>query len=139
MYNYSDTEIIMKNPHSQHITTYLHMCYIWVHIKGNLENVASKCGWAFKSAVLFLYIFFLDRMKNDEIGKGNMYGEGRYVGDETTVRAFITGEHHHDLKANVSKYMCGFLNSSQKGTLYIGVEERGMYIYTFYFIKAYLI
>lgn len=69
-------------------------------------------------------------MKNDEIGKENMYGEGRYIGDETPVRAFITGEHRHDFKAHVSKYMCGFLNSSQKGTLYIGVKDNGMYIYT---------
>lgn len=100
--------------------------------------MASKYGWAFKSAVLF-FNFFLDRMKNDEIGKGNMFEENGYIGDETPVRAFITGVHQQDFKAHVSKYLCGFLNSSQKGTLYIGVDENGMYNYTFFFIKAYLI
>ncbi|XP_076082619.1 uncharacterized protein LOC143053718 [Mytilus galloprovincialis] len=75
--------------------------------------------------------------EKDNKGKGNikhgkMYIQGQDLGDETRNKEFKLGAGSYEsnvLKKDVSKYMCGFLNSSG-GTLYIGVDDYGKVIGT---------
>ena len=57
------------------------------------------------------------------------YREGELFGNETRKKEFKEGGGEHYIKKNlkdhVSKYMSGFLNSSQQGTLFIGVKDDG--------------
>ncbi|XP_063407417.1 schlafen-like protein 1 [Mytilus trossulus] len=55
------------------------------------------------------------------------YYEDQLLGNETRDKEFKLGggELTLTLKQHVSKYLCGFLNSSQKGTLFIGVKDSG--------------
>ena len=57
------------------------------------------------------------------------YREGELLGNETRNTEFKEGVGEHYIKKNlkdhVSKYMSGFLNSSQQGTLFIGVKDDG--------------
>ena len=57
------------------------------------------------------------------------YGLDKELGPETRKKAFITGGDDEYMKQecsrnDISKYMCGFLNSQVEGTLYIGVTEK---------------
>ena len=58
-----------------------------------------------------------------------VYREGELLGNETRNTEFKEGGGEHYIKKNlkdhVSKYMSGFLNSSQQGTLFIGVKDDG--------------
>ena len=56
------------------------------------------------------------------------YREGELLGNETRNTEFKEGGGDYikkHLKDHVSKYMSGFLNSSQQGTLFIGVKDDG--------------
>ena len=57
------------------------------------------------------------------------YRERELLGNETRNKEFKLGGGEHfvteNLKSIVPKYMSGFLNSSQQGTLFIGVKDDG--------------
>ena len=57
------------------------------------------------------------------------YREGELLGNETRNKEFKLGSGEHfvteSLKNIVPKYISGFLNSSQQGTLFIGVMDDG--------------
>lgn len=61
--------------------------------------------------------------------EGKFYIENENLGNETRNKEFKEGggEHYIDknLGDHVAKYICGFLNSSQAGTLFIGVKDNG--------------
>lgn len=98
-------------------------------IHGNSENLPEKGGGVLRSA------------SDDHDNGGNAitkYIEDQLLGTETRDKEFKLGggtgsDQNLTLKKHVSKYLCGFLNSSQKGTLYIGVEDSGKYICIFIF------
>ncbi|XP_070208557.1 uncharacterized protein [Littorina saxatilis] len=58
------------------------------------------------------------------------YRLGENVGRESRHSEFKQGGHAHKdrswLQETVGKYACGFLNSAEGGTLYIGVNDNGM-------------
>ena len=67
---------------------------------------------------------------NDSVKqKQKFYREGELLGNETRNTEFKEGSGEHFIKKNlkdiVSRYMSGFLNSSQQGTLFIGVKDDG--------------
>ena len=67
---------------------------------------------------------------NDSVKqKQKFYREGELLGNETRNTEFKEGGGEHFIKKNlkdiVSRYMSGFLNSSQQGTLFIGVKDDG--------------
>lgn len=98
------------------------------HIHGNSENVPVSGGGVLKSAI------------DDHDNGGNAitkYYEDQLLGNETRDKEFKLGggiDQNLTLKKHVSKYLCGFLNSSQKGTLFIGVKDSGIYIYIYFVV-----
>ena len=57
-----------------------------------------------------------------------IYLVGEQLGNETRNKEFKKGEGDYlkkVLKKDVSKYVCAFLNSGGKGTLYVGVNDFG--------------
>ncbi|CAC5418213.1 unnamed protein product [Mytilus coruscus] len=121
-YKNSDTKTKMENAHSQHKQGVISAS----HIFGDSENVPMKGGWALKSKTVHF-----SSNKVDDGGRGSIkhYEENETLGNETRDKEFKAGGGDHyiskNLKDHVSKYMCGFLNSSQRGTLYIGVKDNG--------------
>ena len=64
-----------------------------------------------------------------------VYYEGQLLGNETRNKEFKKGGPGYlkkILKEDVAKYVCGFLNSREAGTLYIGVSDDGVYSYNFF-------
>ena len=63
------------------------------------------------------------------------YRLGETVGRESRHSEFKQGGMAHKdrtwLQETVGKYVCGFLNSSEGGTLYIGVNDRGKFVAVF--------
>ena len=63
------------------------------------------------------------------------YRLGETVGRESRHSEFKQGGMAHKdrtwLQDTVGKYVCGFLNSSEGGTLYIGVNDRGKFVAVF--------
>ena len=57
-----------------------------------------------------------------------IYLEGEQLDNEARNKEFKKGGGDYlknDLKKDVSKYVCAFLNSGEEGTLYVGVNDRG--------------
>ena len=57
-----------------------------------------------------------------------IYLEGEQFGNETRNKEFKKGGGKYlkkNLKKDVSKYVCAFLNSGEDGTLYVGVNDLG--------------
>ena len=57
-----------------------------------------------------------------------IYLEGDQLGNETRNKEFKEGGGNYlrnNLKKDVSKYVCAFLNSGEDGTLYVGVNDLG--------------
>ena len=57
-----------------------------------------------------------------------IYLEGEQFGNETRNKEFKKGGGKYlkkNLKKDVSKYVCAFLNSGEEGTLYVGVNDLG--------------
>ena len=57
-----------------------------------------------------------------------IYLEGEQLDNEARNKEFKKGGGDYiknDLKKDVSKYVCTFLNSGEKGTLYVGVNDSG--------------
>lgn len=87
----------------------------------NTENVTNTRNSVLKSA-------------NDDGGNKSerYYKEDDYLGNETRNKEFKLGggnyiTNKYGLQKDVSKNLCGFLNSLQTGTLYIGVTNKGMF------------
>ena len=67
---------------------------------------------------------------NDSVKqRQKFYREGELLGNETRNKEFKEGGGEHFIRKNlkdiVSRYISGFLNSSQQGTLFIGVKDDG--------------
>lgn len=128
-YKNSDTKTKMENTQSQHKQGVIHVISA-SHISEDSKNVPIKGGWACKSKTVN---FSSNEIIDDRQGSIKHYEEGQTLGNETRDKEFKAGGGDHyiskNLKDHVSKYMCGFLNSSQRGTLYIGVKDNGRYIY----------
>ncbi|XP_071143492.1 uncharacterized protein [Mytilus edulis] len=121
-YKNSDTKTKMENTHSQHKQGVI----LASHISEDSENVPIKAGWARKSKTVH---FSSNEIVDGRQGSTKHYEEGETLGNETRDKEFKAGGGDHyinkNLKDHVSKYLCGFLNSSQRGTLYIGVKDNG--------------
>lgn len=93
-------------------------------------------------AVIIDCLYFRSNKKDyrslRNIKHGKKYKEGQYLGYENRIiRIFESGGGDHNIskkfKDLVSKCICGFLNNSLKGTLYLGVNHKGKYILFMYF------
>jgi hypothetical protein len=56
--------------------------------------------------------------------------KGEIIGRQSRYVEFKANLHRKHLQDKVGKYVCGFLNSGDGGTLYFGIEETsGMFVF----------
>lgn len=97
-------------------------------VDDKLQNTCTENVTITRNSVL--------NLANDDRGNKSeltwYYKEDDYLGNEKRNREFKHGGGDYiekTLKKDVSKYLCGFLNSLETGTLYIGVADTGMFHY----------
>lgn len=142
-----DVEVINKGKNSRY-------AFVYVQSKNELKRAIDQLEtYRKRSQLSFDFSLLVDQ--NDTLRLGEKYSvskkrdssrgvpvveeqfytEGMNLGNETRDKEFKEGGGiYKDLRIlgdHVDKYMCGFLNSSQQGTLFIGVKDSGKNFYRY--------